>query len=168
MADQNENEYHDALSGQDPLQPERLYNPEIPIRFAALHPNMANNVNNNKNNLHDRHAVEQWQLDSTNAYVDQLASHLLDYQDEIISVMRKYIDQLDAVHGPVEEYVIIEEEFIQRRGFMRKVLAAMCLLAKGFLLLLVVTALVLLMLYVYEIYEGDFFELIDVDYPHYF
>ncbi|KAL4723537.1 hypothetical protein ACLX1H_009174 [Fusarium chlamydosporum] len=165
MTDQNENEYHDALSGQDPLQPECLYNPEIPIRFAALHPNVANNVNknnnNNKNNLHDRLAVEQWQLDSTNAYVDQLASHLLDHQDETLSVMRKYIDLLDAVHGPVEEYVIIEEGFIQRRGFMRKVLAAMCLLAKGFLLLLVVTALVLLMLYVYESYEGDFFELID-------
>jgi hypothetical protein len=166
MANVKKTRDHTVPSDQDAPKNERLFDPTTPLRFAARNPNMATTRSTNDQ---DRRAVEQWQLDSTNAYVDEIASHLLSYQEEVFSVVKNHIDLIDAVQDAVgDRRVITKEKAVRGRSLARKIMGFFFLIVKAFLLLFVFMVLVLVVFYLYENYEGDFFDLIDIDYSHYF
>ncbi|RGP65989.1 hypothetical protein FLONG3_8977 [Fusarium longipes] len=165
MASQNK---RNNLNDQD-SQKERLFDPKTCLRFADRKPSMAGN---NTNNNQDRRTVEQWQLDNTNAAINELASRLEHCEEEVATVGKNHIDLTDTVHDAVGNRAMTKAKTVQGRNFLWKLVSFFCLISKALLLLAAIMLLVLVILYLYGNYEGNFLnhflDLVDIDFGNYF
>ncbi|KAF0644286.1 hypothetical protein FPSE5266_03407 [Fusarium pseudograminearum] len=137
------------------LQRERIFDPTKPIRFATPNTKIA-----------DRRPVEQWQLNETNTGINDMASQLRQFQDEIAE-FRGQIGPNDTRHDAVESRPATDGKVSLPQKAMRFFWRLFSLFA------LVLVIAMILYLVVYHVcddwnFGGYLLDLLDIDYPHFF